>query len=342
MEAKLVDALPEHDGWQYEPKWDGFRAIIVKDGRTVDIWSKSGKPLGRYFPEIVRLVVDLDEPRFILDGELIIPVGDALSFDALQARLHPAASRIERLSRETPAQLMLFDCLAIGANDLSSLPLHERRAALVAFHADRVRADLLLSPASTAIETAREWLRASGGALDGVVAKRLDDPYRSGERAMLKVKQRRTADCVVGGFRRVKDGRKVASLLLGLYGADGRLDHVGFCSGIGDADRPALTKRLEPLVKAPGFDGKAPGGPSRWNGGRESEWEPLRPELVVEVLYDQVTAERFRHGTRLLRWRSDKSPAQCTMDQLMHELRPAELATVIRPASGGGGSRMRS
>ena len=329
MEAKLVDDLPEGAGWQYEPKWDGFRAIVVKDGASVDLWSKAGKPLGRYFPEIVALVAGITEKRLVLDGELIIPVGDILSFDALQARLHPAASRVERLSCETPAQLMLFDCIGRGDVDLSTRPLTERRATLADLHAEHRRPDLILSPASTSVDDARAWLASSGGALDGVVAKRLDDLYRSGERAMLKVKQHRTADCVVGGFRRVKGGREVASLLLGLHGENGRLDHVGFCSGISDADRPDLTARLEKLIEAPGFDGKAPGGPSRWNGGRESEWEPLRPQLVVEVVYDQVTAGRFRHGTRILRWRPDKDPAQCTMDQLGHELRPAELDRLL-------------
>lgn len=329
MEAKLVDGLPEGTGWQYEPKWDGFRAIVVKRGAEVAVWSKSGKPLGRYFPEIVALVSELDEERLVLDGELIIPVGDALSFDALQARLHPAASRIARLARETPAQLMLFDCLRLGAEDLSDQPLATRRRELARFHLAAMRHDLPLSPASRSIEDARAWLAASGGALDGVIAKRLDEPYLGGKRAMLKVKTRRTADCVVGGFRRVDGGREVASLLLGLYDERGLLDHVGFCSGIAASEQAALTARLEPLAGGSSFDGKAPGGPSRWNSGRESEWEPLRPELVVEVLYDQVTARRFRHGTRILRWRPDKEPRQCTMDQLVHELRPAELGKLL-------------
>lgn len=329
MEAKPVADLPAAQGWQFEPKWDGFRALIFRDGTSIEIVSKSGKSLGRYFPEIVDLVASLPDDGFALDGELILPVGRVLSFDALQARLHPAESRIARLSRETPAQLMLFDCIGLGGTSMIDRPLVERRSALEAFHARNVRAGLELSPCSTDVRIARDWLAASGGALDGVVAKRLDEPYRAGERAMLKVKQHRSADCVVGGFRRVKDGRDVASLLLGLYGDDGRLDHVGFTSGIAVADRVALTARIEPLIGAPGFTGKAPGGPSRWNDGRESEWEPLRPELVVEVLYDQVTGKRFRHGTRILRWRPDKAPEQCTMDQLSYELRPAELGMVL-------------
>lgn len=330
MEAKLVEALPEEDGWQFEPKWDGFRAIVVREDEEIRIHSKSGKPLARYFPEVVSLAASLAAPRFVIDGELILPIGEILSFDALQQRLHPAESRIRKLSLETPAQLMVFDCLAIGDEDYRDRPLSKRRAALETFHRKHGGPALLLSPASTRREQGERWLAGSGGALDGVVAKRLDEPYRSGERAMLKVKQHRTADCVVGGFRRVKGGQEVASLLLGLYRDDGSLDHVGFTSAIADADRAALTAMLEPLTGGEGFSGKAPGGPSRWNNGAASEWVPLRPELVVEVVYDQVTAGRFRHGTRLLRWRPDKPAVACTTDQLVHELRPRELADLNR------------
>ena len=328
MEAKLVDALPADPGWQYEPKWDGFRAIAVRHGDEIDIWSKSGKSLARYFPEIVALLRAIAEPDFILDGELVLPSGETLSFDALQARLHPAPSRIARLARETPAQLMLFDCLRVGETDLGSQTLDERRAALEAFHRRHGTPALLLSPCSPRLDDAAGWLARSGGALDGVVAKRRDEAYRAGERAMLKVKQHRSADCVVGGFRRVSGSRDVASLLLGLYGADGMLDHVGFTSGIAAHERAALATKLEPLIGPPGFTGKAPAGASRWTDGQPREWEPLRPELVVEVRYDQVTGDRFRHGTRLLRWRSDKAPAQCTADQLIHELRPAIFGEV--------------
>jgi ATP-dependent DNA ligase len=330
MEAKLVIELPDEHGWQFEPKWDGFRALVFRDGDQVEILSKSGKSLARYFPEIVALVADISARNFVLDGELILPVGDVLSFDALQARLHPAESRIAKLSRETPAQLMLFDCLGLEGGDLMAKPLTERRAALEAFYAKHHGRSLLLSPCGD-IGSARSWLAQSGGALDGVVAKRIDDPYRPGERAMLKVKQHRTADCVIGGFRRAKDGSGgVASLLLGLYDEAGRLNHVGFTSGIAAAERDPLAAKLSPLIEAPGFTGKAPGGPSRWNDGEKSEWEPLRPELVVEVTYDQVTGHRFRHGTGLSRWRPDKSPLQCRMDQLVYELRPAELGTLDR------------
>lgn len=329
MEAKLVSELPSEGDWQFEPKWDGFRAIVRRQGDAIDILSKSGKDLARYFPEIVSLIAATTDNRFVVDGELVVPVGDLLSFDALQARLHPAESRIRRLSRETPAQLIMFDCLHLGASNLAGDPLSERRERLEAFHVKNGFPSLLLSPCSLHRSDAEAWLKTAGGALDGVVAKALNEPYRPGERAMLKVKQRRTADCVVGGFRRAKDGRGVGSLLLGLYDEEGKLDHVGFTSGIADDERMALAARLEALIATPGFTGKAPGGPSRWNNGKASEWEPLRAELVVEVLYDQVTANRFRHGTKLVRWRPDKAPRQCTMDQLACELRPSELNAII-------------
>ncbi len=333
MEAKLVEEFPDQAGWQYEPKWDGFRAVAVRDGANVALWSKSGKPLGRYFPEILALLAATGARHFIVDGEIILPLGDSLSFDALQQRLHPAESRISRLSVATPAQLMLFDCLALARETLADRPLADRplvarRAALERFHAEEGGPSLLLSPCSGSLDIAKAWLEGSGGALDGVVAKRLGDPYRSGERAMLKVKVHRSADCVVGGLRRSEDG-SIASLLLGLYDSDGKLNHVGFTSGIKGADQADLASRIAPHLGGDGFTGKAPGGPSRWNDGKEKAWEPLAPDLVVEVLYDQVTGDRFRHGTRILRWRPDKSPAQCTMDQLIHEVRPAELAGLV-------------
>ena len=329
MEARLVSALPEEPGWQFEPKWDGFRAIAVRDGERVAIWSKSGRPLDRYFPELVALLLATRAQRFVVDGEIVLSRGDVLSFGALQARLHPAPSRIAKLSRETPAQLMLFDLLRLGDEDWASRPLAERRPALEAFHAAEGGPAMRLSPCSHDLADARAWLAEAGGALDGVVAKRLDQPYLGGERAMAKVKQRRTADCVVGGFRRTPDGTGVASLLLGLYDETGRLDHVGFTSGMAAAERKRLLGVLEPMIAAPGFTGKAPGGPSRWNDGKESAWSPLRAACVVEVWYDQVTDGRFRHGTKLLRWRPDKRPDQCTTDQLVREISPAELIAVM-------------
>ena len=325
MEALLAAELPEGSGWQYEPKWDGFRCIARRDGDEVTLTSKSGKPLGRYFPEVVEILRRTKEKRFALDGELIIPVGDALSFEALQLRLHPAESRIRKLSVQTPAELMAFDLLEEGGKNLADKPLSDRREALKAFFAKNAVPGLLLSPVTTQRETALGWLHRSGGALDGVIAKRLDLEYRSGERAMIKVKQQRTADCVVGGFRYAEKKAVVGSLLLGLYDDQGLLHHVGFTSAIPAKERPALTKKLEALIQPPGFTGNAPGGPSRWNTERSMAWEPLKPVLVVEVRYDQVTGRRFRHGTGFLRWRPDKDPKQCTFEQLAPELRPSEL-----------------
>jgi len=332
MEARLVAELPPQSGWQFEPKWDGFRCLAFRDGDSIEIMSKSGKPLGRYFPEVIALLKRLNARRFVLDGELILPVGNILSFDALQARLHPAESRIHKLAEETPAQLMAFDCIAVGDDSLLDTPLLSRRARLEKFWAGEDEPALQLSPCTLDVADANAWLRAAGGALDGVVAKRLDEPYQPGERAMIKVKQHRTADCVVGGFRYDKAGTLVASLLLGLYDDANRLNHVGFTSALANEERAALTARLQDLVDPPGFTGKAPGGPSRWNDDATSPWEPLRPELVVEVRYDQVTGDRFRHGTALLRWRPDKAPRQCRMEQLDHALRPAELEQLLARA----------
>jgi len=329
MEALLAADLPEGDGWQYEPKWDGFRCLARRDGAEITLTSKSGKPLARYFPEVVAMLGGLKEKRFLLDGELIISVGDVLSFDALQLRLHPAESRVRKLSEQTPAELMLFDLLALGGKSLLGRPLVKRRAALEEFFARNAVPGLQLSPVTTDREVALGWLERSGGALDGVIAKRADLEYRSGERAMIKVKQQRTADCVVGGFRYAEKKKEVGSLLLGLYDDEGLLDHVGFTSAIPANDRPALTLKLEKLIEPPGFTGSAPGGPSRWNTERTVQWQPLKPLLVVEVRYDQVTSRRFRHGTGFVRWRPDKAPKQCTFEQLAPELRPSELAELF-------------
>jgi ATP-dependent DNA ligase len=326
MEAKLVDELPKGASWQFEPKWDGFRCLVFRDGDDVELQSKAERPLGRYFPEVVQAVRSLPADRFVLDGELIIPIDGVLSFDALQLRLHPAESRIRKLAASTPAQLMLFDCLELDGETLGTEPLSDRRAALETFHGKLGREDLLLSPHTVDRRVAEGWLATAGAALDGVIAKRRDGRYEPGERAMLKVKQMRTADCVVGGFRYGVRGRAVGSLLLGLYNDEGKLDHVGFTSAIPAEEREALTARLEALVEPPGFTGRAPGGPSRWSTERTGEWEPLRPELVVEVRYDHVTGDRFRHGTKFLRWRPDKAPEQCRMEQLRPPAHLAELA----------------
>lgn len=329
MEALLAAELPAGDNWQYEPKWDGFRCLARRDRGQVDLISKSGKPLGRYFPEVVELLSSLEQGRFVVDGELIVPLADVLAFDALQLRLHPAESRVRKLAKESPAELMLFDILELGGEDLAGKPLSERRAALERFHGSTDEPQLKLSPATRDRETAIGWLERSGGALDGVIAKRLDQPYRPGERAMVKVKPERTADCVVGGFRYAEKAPVVGSLLLGLYDDEGLLHHVGFTSGLAAKDRDSLTATLEKLVEPPGFTGSAPGGPSRWRTARSAEWQPLKPELVVEVKYDQVTARRFRHGTSIVRWRPDKDPRQCTFDQLKPELRPSELKEIF-------------
>jgi ATP-dependent DNA ligase len=319
MEAKAADTLPREEGqWQYEPKWDGFRCLVFKEGDDVDLRAKSGKPLGRYFPEVISMLRALEAMRFVADGEIVIENQGEVSFEALQLRLHPAESRIRKLSIETPAKLILFDILVNPAGkSLVDNSLAERRNELEVFVKAADHPSLLLSRCTNDPAVAASWLGESGhGSTDGVIAKLLNEAYRPGERAMIKVKRLRTADCVVGGFRYLADRREVGSLLLGLYNVQGQLDHVGFTSTIAREDRPSLTTKLEALRGRPGFAGKAPGGPSRWSTERSGEWEPLLPKLVVEVRYDHVTGERFRHGTKFLRWRPDKAPSQCTMDQI--------------------------
>jgi ATP-dependent DNA ligase len=320
MEALPVKEIPTGAQWQYEPKWDGFRCIAFRDGEKIELQSKSGQPLARYFPEIVAALLKLKPSKFVIDGELVIPVGKNLSFDDLLMRIHPAASRIQKLSRETPARLIIFDLLVDDAGKpFVSAPLSKRRGKLEEFAKKYLRQNkvLELSPATTSISAARKWLSTSGKKLDGVIAKRLDLPYESGERTgMQKVKKLRTADCVVGGFRYATKGKVVGSLLLGLYDKSGLLHHVGFTSSFKEEDKAPLTRKLEPLIKPPGFTGNKPGGPSRWSTKRSSEWEPLAPKLVVEVQYDHFTGGRFRHGTKFLRWRPDKKASLCTYNQL--------------------------
>lgn len=316
MEARSAQELPVEAGWWFEPKWDGFRCLAHRQGARVRLQSKAGKDLSRYFPDVVALFAGLSAEAFVLDGELLIAREGRFSFEALQDRLHPALSRINRLADEAPALYAAFDLLlAPWGEDLRRMAFQDRRVALQAFF-DREQppARLSLTSGTTDRQKAQAWLE--DGDLEGVMAKRRTDPYLEGERAMIKVKRRRTADCVVGGFRFAQDRKVVGSLLLGLYDDQGLLNHVGFASGLSVVDKPALTRRLTSLISPPGFTGDAPGGPSRWANGRSSAWEPLRPELVVEVSYDHVSAGRFRHGTRLVRLRPDKAPSQCRFDQL--------------------------
>jgi ATP-dependent DNA ligase len=318
MEARLVGALPREVGWQYEPKWDGFRCLVFRDGSEVELKAKSGKPLNRFFPDAVRTIAALPMKRLVLDGELLIAVDGEFSFDALQMRLHPAASRVAKLSAEQPATFVAFDCLLDArGKSLLAAPFEQRREALeTVFERTGGGDDFALTPFTRDVKKADRWLKGAQVQTDGVIAKRLDLAYEPGERAMLKVKRLRTADCVVGGFRYESNSKLVGSLLLGLYDKKGLLHHVGFTSAIPAAEKPALTKKLEKLIWPPGFTGGAPGGPSRWSTERTTAWEPLKPKLVVEVRYDHVTGDRFRHGTKLVRWRPDKAPRQCTFEQL--------------------------
>ena len=321
METRSVDEIPTGDEWQYEPKWDGFRCLVFRDGPKIFLQSKNGQPLGRYFPDVVANVAELPEQKFVLDGELVIPISGALSFDELQLRLHPAASRVQKLAAAHPAVYIAFDLLAEDGKSYLKRSLRDRRKLLEKFGRSNLRSmkSIRLSPATIDYGMASDWFRKSGRDLDGIVAKRLDAPYASGERtAAVKVKQIRSADCVVGGFRYATGKRVIGSLLLGLYGDYGLLHHVGFISGFKASERRALTDKFERLRKPPGFSVNAPGGPSRWSTERTGEWEPVAPKIVVEVAYDHFTGGRFRHGTRFLRWRPDKAPRQCTMDQVAH------------------------
>ena len=329
METKSVDDIPFGEEWQYEPKWDGFRCLTFRDGKQVYLQSKSGQPLARYFPDIVEALEKLPDKNFVLDGELAIPVHGALTFDELQLRLHPAASRVAKLAKQHPAIYIVFDLLVQNGKSHLRRTLRERRELLEKFARVNFRSirTIRLSPATSSPAQAKKWFDKAGGDLDGIVAKRLDAPYASGERtAAVKVKQIRSADCVVGGFRYASGAKVLGSLLLGLYDDDKLLHHVGFTSAFKTADRRALTKKFEALRKPPGFTGNAPGGPSRWRTDRTGEWEPVDPKVVVEVAYDHFTGGRFRHGTKILRWRPDKAPHQCTMDQVTgHEGRSLAL-----------------
>jgi len=320
MESRRVRDIPVGPDWAYEPKWDGFRCIAFRDGEHVELQSKSGRPLARYFPEVVSAMQAIDAGRFVLDGEILVPIDGELSFEHLQLRLHPAESRVRKLAAEIPAIVVVFDLLATpDGESLLDRPLSERRRELEDFahrHID-ARSPVHVSPRTTDPDLARQWLTGISGGVDGVMAKRLDLAYAAGERtAMCKIKRMRTADCVVGGFRCGSKDRLVGSLLLGLFDDAGKLHHVGFTSGLKAADRPALTRKLLEYEGPPGFTGRSPGGPSRWATDRTGDWVPLRTELVVEVEFDHFSEGRFRHGTRLVRWRQDKAPGQCMFDQV--------------------------
>jgi ATP-dependent DNA ligase len=334
MEAQTVDQIPIGTEWQYEPKWDGFRCLAFRRGSKVVLQSKSGKPLTRYFPEVAANIARLKADNFVLDGEIVIPSGNRLSFNDLLMRIHPASSRIKKLSEETPGLFIVFDLLEDSKSPLVSLSLEQRRFSLEAFAKKefRPKSGIALSPSTRDIKVARRWFNSAGKALDGIIAKRTDLAYQTGERTgMLKIKRRRTADCVVGGFRYASNAKVVGSLLLGLYDKDGLLHHVGFTSSMAKADRRGITQKLEKLIQPPGFTGNAPGGPSRWSTERSTEWQPLKTKLVVEVEYDHFTGGRFRHGTRLVRWRPDKAPRQCTMEQVAQS--GAASLALLKPAA---------
>ena len=335
MLAKAAKELPPAGAVLYEPKWDGFRCILFRDGDEVELGSRNEKPLTRYFPDVVEAALAELPERVVVDGEIVIAGDKGLDFEALLQRIHPAESRVRRLAAETPASFVAFDVLAVGDDDLRRNPFRARRAALVEALGG-ARPPVHLTPCTEDRAVATDWFhRFEGAGLDGVVAKRLDVPYREGERVMVKVKHERTADCVVAGFRWHKSGPVVGSLLLGLYDDEGVLHHVGVAAAFTMKRRQELVAELEPYRTERDdsrFDGRAPGGHSRWNAGRDLSFEPLRPELVCEVAYDHLEGERFRHATHFRRWRPDREPASCTYAQLDAAV-PEELAEVFGAGS---------
>jgi ATP-dependent DNA ligase len=322
MEAKVKEAFPDRPGWAFEPKWDGFRAVAWSDEPRLD--SRNQKPLLRYFPELEAALEQLPSGT-VVDSEVVVVAGDATSFDALQLRIHPAESRITLLAEETPAELVAFDLLALEGKDLRSAPFVERREQLVSLSED-LGVPWNLSPSTEDLETAKRWfIDFEAAGCDGIIAKRLDQAYVEGKREMIKIKHRRSVDVVVGGYRVHKDGDKIGSLLLGLYDADGQLHFVGHCSGFSDHDRVELLAQFEQLKSGDSFgeEVRRPGMESRWSGGKDMAWVPVEPGVVVQISYDQLTEGRFRHATRLERWRPDKNAADCTMNQLERPQGPA-------------------
>jgi ATP-dependent DNA ligase len=319
MLAAVQAEMPRGEEWEYEPKWDGFRTIARRAGDSVELVSRGARPLSRYFPEVLEAFREVPADPLALDGELIVVGPDGLDFESLQLRLHPARSRVDLLSRTTPAIFVAFDLLAEGEEDLRELPLWIRRQRLERL-LEAVRPPILVTPYTRDPETARRWFEDFEGAgLDGVIAKGWSQPYLPGKRGWVKIKHQRTADCVVIGFRWSSDRKTLGALLLGLYDQGGTLHYVGHTSSFDAAGRRDLLARLQPLVMQPGAEmrGRMPGGPSRWSRGRETEWEAVRPELVCEVAYEKLQAgQRFRHATGFRRWRPDKPPAACTFDQI--------------------------
>ncbi|HWY70534.1 MAG TPA: ATP-dependent DNA ligase [Terriglobales bacterium] len=324
MEARTAVQLPESGDWLYEPKWDGFRGLAFRKNDDVLLQSKAGQPLGRYFPELIEALRALPQRQFVLDGEIVILSEGHLDFNALLQRIHPAESRIRRLATETPVTFLSFDVLVNADGKLLTDETLERRKTGLKEFFDQVGKNptVRLSPSTRDLQVAQRWMgNLATVGFDGVVAKKLEETYLSGERSgMVKVKRLRTADCVVGGFRYASKGEVIGSMLLGLHDEQGRLNHVGFTSSFKAEERVKLVKTLEPYItqeKQEGFSGNAPGGPSRWATERSTEWVPLQNKLVCEVQYDHFSGGRFRHGCKFLRWRPDKSPEQCTYEQVI-------------------------
>jgi ATP-dependent DNA ligase len=316
MLARAAPDIPREGSWLYEPKWDGFRAVIFRDGDDVHIASRNALALERYFPELIQPLQEALPERAIVDGEVVIATDHGLDFDALQQRIHPAASRVRMLAEKTPASAVLFDLLAEGADDLRNRPLEERRIRLLS--AIKSSPIVGVTPQTTDADEATTWFtRYEGAGLDGVVAKNPAGIYEPGERRWTKIKHLRTVDCVVGGYRVAKDGKGIGSLLLGLYDGDGTLHHVGHTSSFDAAERRAILEQLQPLVGGDSFGhGRSPGGPSRWQSSADSAYTSVSPELVCEVSFDHLQSGRFRHASRFLRWRPDKAPRSCDFDQL--------------------------